>query len=80
MQDGATTVQPCKCPRRLQVLAGRRQGQQLDLLGSFPSDSGYFQHVCSPHPPPPPPPSTAQSEQGATQGTGEGAEEERGGL
>lgn len=29
---------------RQQVLAGRRQGQELDLLGSFPSDSGCFQH------------------------------------
>lgn len=40
----------CRELGRQQVLAGRRQGQELDLLGSFPSDSDCFQHPRCPLP------------------------------
>lgn len=54
LQDNSVNAHSCREPGRQQVLAGRRQGHELDLLGSFPSDSGCFQHpraAPSTHPP-----------------------------
>lgn len=53
LQDNSVNAHSCRELGRQQVLAGRRQGQELDLLGSFPSESGSFQHppLPSTHPP-----------------------------
>lgn len=45
LQDSGAYAHSCREPARQQVLAGRRQGQELDLLGSFPWKSSSFQHT-----------------------------------
>lgn len=54
LQDNNAYARLCRGLGRQQVLAGGRQGQELDLLGSFPRESRCFQHPTTPTPTHPP--------------------------